>query len=163
MCAYKSTLPLLFFLEVKLNGWYPRLLSPLTSVCTCVCTRILSLTLCDSMDHSPPGSSVHGIFQARILEPVSSSYSRASAWSRDQTCISCVSRIARGITTATWEAQPMIQAQIGDWKEAGRWGLSVNAYSTLLRGLRGWQWLSRKDLTPRNALPLWVSFSLLLG
>ena len=28
----------------------------------------LCLTLCDSMDCSPPGSSVHGIFQARVLE-----------------------------------------------------------------------------------------------
>ena len=26
------------------------------------------LTLCDHMDYSPPGSSIHGIFQARILE-----------------------------------------------------------------------------------------------
>ena len=33
-------------------------------------------TVCDSMDCSPPGSSVHGIFQARILEQVAMSYSR---------------------------------------------------------------------------------------
>ena len=33
-------------------------------------------TLCDSMDGSPPGSSGHGIFQARILERVAISYSR---------------------------------------------------------------------------------------
>ena len=34
------------------------------------------LTLCDSMDNSPPGSTVHGIFQAKILEQVAISYSR---------------------------------------------------------------------------------------
>ena len=35
----------------------------------CVCARTQScLTLCDGMDSSLPGSSVHGIFQARILE-----------------------------------------------------------------------------------------------
>ena len=34
------------------------------------------LTLCDSMDSSPPGSSVHGILQARILEWVAISFSR---------------------------------------------------------------------------------------
>ena len=34
------------------------------------------LTLCDPMDCSPPGSSVHGIFQARILECVAISYFR---------------------------------------------------------------------------------------
>ena len=36
----------------------------------------LCLTLCDPMDCSPPGSSVHGIFQARILEWVAVSFSR---------------------------------------------------------------------------------------
>ena len=44
-------------------------------VCVCVCVRAracsvaqLHLTLCDAMDDSPPGSSVHGILQARILQ-----------------------------------------------------------------------------------------------
>ena len=36
-------------------------------------------TLCDPRDCSPPGSSVHGIFQARILEWVAISYSRRSS------------------------------------------------------------------------------------
>ena len=40
-------------------------------------------TLCSFMDCSPPGSSVHGIFQARILEWVAISYSRASSQPRD--------------------------------------------------------------------------------
>ena len=42
------------------------------------------------MDCSPPGSSVHGISQARILEWVAMSYSRESSWPRDQTQISCI-------------------------------------------------------------------------
>ena len=42
-------------------------------------------TLCDSMDYSPPGSSVHGISQARILEWVNSSSARGSSWPRDGT------------------------------------------------------------------------------
>ena len=41
------------------------------------------LTLRDPMDHSPPGSSVHGIFQARILEWVAIPFSRGSSLSRD--------------------------------------------------------------------------------
>ena len=49
------------------------------------------------MDCSPPGSSVHGIFQARILEWVTISYSMGTSWSRDQTHISCISCIVRGI------------------------------------------------------------------
>ena len=38
------------------------------------------LTLCSPMDCSPPGSSVHGIFQARILKRVALSFSRGSSW-----------------------------------------------------------------------------------
>ena len=37
-------------------------------VCVCVLVARLCLTLCYPMDCSPPGSSVHGILQARILE-----------------------------------------------------------------------------------------------
>ena len=47
------------------------------------------LTLCNPMDCSPPGSSVHGILQARILEWVAMSFSRGSSWPRDQTQVSC--------------------------------------------------------------------------
>ena len=45
-------------------------------------------TLCDPMDCSPPGSSVHGILQARILERVAISFSRVSSWSKDWTPVS---------------------------------------------------------------------------
>ena len=46
--------------------------------------------LCDLMDWSPPGSFVHGIFQATILEWVPISFSRGSSWPRDQTHVSCL-------------------------------------------------------------------------
>ena len=57
-------------------------------VCVCVCARARACThsviqscptLCDTVDCSPPGSSVRGIFQARILEWVSISFSRGSS------------------------------------------------------------------------------------
>ena len=51
------------------------------------------LTLCDPMDCSLPGSSVHGIFQARILEWVAIPYSRASSRPRGWTHFSCTSCI----------------------------------------------------------------------
>ena len=47
-------------------------------------------TLCDLMDCSPPGSSVYGISQARILEWVAISFSRKSSRPRDLTRVSCV-------------------------------------------------------------------------
>ena len=43
------------------------------------------LTLCDPTDCSPPGPSVHGIFQARTLEWVAISFPRGSSQLRDQT------------------------------------------------------------------------------
>ena len=46
------------------------------------------LTLLDPMDCSPPGSSVHGILQARILEWVAIPFSRRSSQPRDQTQVS---------------------------------------------------------------------------
>ena len=48
----------------------------------------LRLTLCNPMDYSPPGSSVPGTLQARILEWVATSSSRASSRPRDQTRVS---------------------------------------------------------------------------
>ena len=47
------------------------------------------LTLCDPMDCSPPGSSIHGILQARVLEWVAIPFSRGSFQPRDQTSVSC--------------------------------------------------------------------------
>ena len=47
-------------------------------------------TLCDPMDCSPPGSSVKGILQARILKWVAISFSRGSSWPRNWTQVSCI-------------------------------------------------------------------------
>ena len=54
-------------------------------------------TLCSPVDCSPPGSSVHGILQARVLEWVAISFSRGSPRPRDRTCVPCVSCIGRWI------------------------------------------------------------------
>ena len=58
------------------------------STCTCMLSRF-SLTLCNPMDCSLPGSSVDGIRQGRILEWVAMPSSRGSSQPRDQTSISC--------------------------------------------------------------------------
>ena len=71
------------------------------TVCISVCLCVQScLTLWDPMDCSLPGSSVHGISQARILEWVAISSSRESFWPKHWTHISCVSCIAGGFFTA---------------------------------------------------------------
>ena len=57
--------------------------------CGCLVAK-LYLTLCDPMDYSPPGSSVHGIPQARVLEWLAISSSRGPFRPRGQTCVSSV-------------------------------------------------------------------------
>ena len=68
------------------------------------------LTLCDPMDCNPPGSSVHGILQARILEWDSMPSSRGSSSPKYPTRIFCVSCIAGDffIHWATWKAQVVL-------------------------------------------------------
>ena len=70
----------------------------------CVCAKLFQfcLTLCNPMDCSPPGSSVHGILQARTLEWVAMPFSRGSSPPRSQTHVSWLA--GRSFTaTATWE------------------------------------------------------------
>ena len=66
-------------------------------VCACVCAltcahaqSLQSCPTCDPMDRSPPGSSVHGILQARLLEWVLMPSFRGSSRPRDGTCLSCI-------------------------------------------------------------------------
>ena len=70
-------------------------------VCVCVCVAQSCPTLGGPLECSPPGSSGHGILQARILDWVAISYSRRSSQPRD--CGSCIGRqiLYHG---ATWEA-----------------------------------------------------------
>ena len=58
---------------------------------------------CDPVDYSPPGSLVHGVFRAKLLEWVSISFSRGSCQTRDQTQVSCIGRQIL-YHWATWEA-----------------------------------------------------------
>ena len=68
-----------------------RALPCLCLACCCLVAK-LCLTLCDPVDCSPPGSTVRGILQARILEWVAISFSRGLSQSRDWTHVSCIDR-----------------------------------------------------------------------
>ena len=57
------------------------------------------LTLCALLDCSLPGSSVHGIFQVRVLKWVAMPSSRGSSWPKNRTLVSCVSCTAGGFFT----------------------------------------------------------------
>ena len=86
-----------------------------SGTCVGICVRERSVTQpcptpCNTMECSPPDSSVHGIFQARTLEWVAISFSRGSSQPRDQTCISCIGRWIL-YHCVTWEP-PGIRDQI---------------------------------------------------
>ena len=66
------------------------------------------LTVCDLMDCSPPGSSVHGILQAKILEWGAIPFSRGSSWPRDRTCVSCIAGRFFTIWANRWAVKQQI-------------------------------------------------------
>ena len=69
------------------NQEYKLLFFQVRAVCYCLVTKSVP-TLCNPMNCSPPGSSVHGISQARILEWVAILFSRGSSQPRDWNCVS---------------------------------------------------------------------------
>ena len=75
----------------------------------CVCAKSLQScpTFCDPIDCSPPGSTVHEVLQARILEWVVTPSSRGSSWARDWIQVSYLHLLLWQeffTTSATWEA-----------------------------------------------------------
>ena len=70
--------------------------TPVAGTCCCLVAKSNPL-LCEPMECSPPGSSVHGISQVRILEWVAMSFSRGSSLPRDQTFVSYVSCTGRQV------------------------------------------------------------------
>ena len=97
-----------------------RSLSFLSVFCSFQCCCCLVAVLCDSIDHSPPGSSVHGTFQARILESVAISFSSGSSRPRDQTLVFYTGRWVLYHQT-TWEAlvfSALLPKSLGNTAEA---------------------------------------------
>ena len=111
------------------------------------CSVMSDSLLCDPVDYSPPGSSIHGILQTRILEWVAISFSRGSSRPRDRTQ---VSRIAgrRFNLWATREAPKLIWARCISWEmnpglPCGRWEFyhwttSAPLLKTKHRGKSSW-------------------------
>ena len=74
------------------------------SACVQACSITQSCpTLCDLIDCSPPDSSIHWIFQARVRKRVAISYSKGSSWPRGWTHVFCIGRQIL-YHCATWEA-----------------------------------------------------------
>ena len=90
----------------------------------CACSVALSCrTLCDPMDYSPPGSSVHGIIPARILEWVAISSSRGPSRPRRWTWVSCGSCGGRRILyhRTSWKSPIVNNAGVKPWVQVFVW------------------------------------------
>ena len=123
-------------------------------VCVCVCARVRS-AVTDSVDCSPPGSSVHGIIQARIPEWVAFSYSRGSSWPRDYNRVSCIGgqisltlcylgekKMATHSSTLAWKIpwteEPGRLRSMGSLRVGHDWASSLSLF-TFMHWRRKWQ------------------------
>ena len=79
-----------YFNDSKKKKIKPSTLFPRVFKNMCVLVAQTCLPLCDPMDFSPPGSSVHGIIQAKILEWVAIPFSEGISGSRNRTQVSCI-------------------------------------------------------------------------
>ena len=95
------------------------------------------LTLCEPMDCNMSGSSVHGIFQARILEQVAISFSRGSSWPRNWTQVFCIA--GRFFTSrATGEAHLYFSVISNLPKSPTQLCLTIKKKSTISFQNKGW-------------------------
>ena len=92
LLMYFLTHNIIFFESLILEGFFFFFwLCGLWDLSSYVCMRAQScLTFLQSHRLQSSGSSVHSIIQARLLEWVAISFSRASSWPRDLTCVSCL-------------------------------------------------------------------------
>ena len=123
-----------------ISSYTPLVLESVVEPLECV-SAPSCLMACDPMDCSPPGSSVPGVFQARILEWVAISSSRGSLQPRDQTHVSCVSCIGQV------DSLPLCQVLFND----------INSEPSR-RNCRQWRRLAFQPCF-NNSLPLWLSFT----
>ena len=98
------------------------------------------VTLCDPMDCSLPGSSIHGIFQTRVLEWVAISFSRGSSRPGDQTQVSLIA----GVQFTLWATR-----EAPSWWPWGSWKMNNCHVFCVMR------WVT-KNLT---ILELWNIFA----
>ena len=102
------------------------------------------LTLCDPMDCSPPGSSVHGIVQARILQWVAIPCFRGSSWPSDRSLVSCMTGrfLIVWATRGSWRTRIFQRictyVELTHWKSLWCWeGLGAGGEGDD-RGWDGW-------------------------
>ena len=119
------------------SGWVSRILDPeMTQKVKDDLTKLDSMSnLCDPMNCSLPGSSVHGIILARILEWIVISSSRGFSWSRDWTHSSCGSCFGGQILYhwPTWEAPVRNDPESQGWLNQVGWYTTPRSHELLVQ------------------------------
>ena len=133
---------------------------------TCIPARVSTQscpTLWDLMDSSQPGSSVHGIFQARILDRVAISYSKGSSCHKDRTRVSCLT--GRFFTTEPpgkplWNAKfsILVKYSLSDFLCVSERLLSLVAWYAV--SWRPWFYILFLETSPSLFLCLYLRVSL---
>ena len=105
------------------------------------------LTLCSPMDSRPPGSFVHGISQAKILEWVAISFSRGSSWPLDWTGrIFTISATWEDLGTLKWREVAQYCLILCDPMDCSLPGFSING----IFQARVLEWVARGSSQPRD-------------
>ena len=94
-----------------INILFYKIITQLITIVCAVC-MLSCIPLYDPVDCSLPGSSAHGILQARILEWVAISSCRGSSWCRDQIRFSCISCIAGRFFTTEPPGSPQYELHL---------------------------------------------------
>ena len=120
---------------------------------------------CNPMDCSLPGSSVHGILQARILEWIAISFSRGYFWPGNQTPVSCIA--GRFFTDWAMREAPSIMVFSNEsvlrirwpkyWSSASILPMNTQDWSPL--GWSGWISLLSKDSQESSPIPQFKSIN----
>ena len=135
-------LPMAFFIELK---------QKISQFMKVKVKSLRHVWLCNPMDCSLTGSSVHGISQARVLEWVAIAFSRRSSPSRDWTRVSCT--VGRRFTVwAIWVAQAHPRGRFG-------WGLRMAEAGSLWTlghpGATPWRITASQTLSPSAVRVSW--------
>ena len=147
--AHVVTYPAYFLLPMKMNESAPSPVCYGPHIHVCMLIAQLCLTLCDSVDCSLQGSSVHGILQARILERVAIPFSEGFSRPREQTRISS---IAGGFYTV-WVTREAQHIHTGIYLTGGSQALTLydrkpDAYMWGGGLGRGQWWIKRHGSAP---------------
>ena len=93
------------------------------------------------MNYSPPGFSVNAIFQARILEKVAISFSKASSQAKDQTRVSCIASGILGGFFTNWATREEVKVTI-TWHIQTMYRVPDETVVTWVR-----VWLEERDIS----------------